>query len=344
MVVAQQAVQVKAHVAEWKKKEVQELTDLLTKSKVIAVVNISGIPSGSLQEMRKKLRATATMKSGKINLFHLALKEAGANKEGLNQLDELVQGQVCLVTTDANPFKLFRQMEATKQKVAAKGGEKAPDDIWIRKGETPFKPGPVVGELQKSGIPAAIDQGKVVIKSDKLLVKRGDEISRDLALAMAKLEIFPIEIGLDLRAAFEDGLIYKPDVLRVSEDEMRMNFINAIRGASEIAMRGGWVTKFTIEPMLVRAQKGVIAVAGAGKLAVPDDLKDAFAKVYLQMVAFAKLAKGEKLTPEEEAAIGGMAAAAPAAGAPAEAKAEEKKEEKVSEEEAAAGLGALFGE
>ncbi len=38
------------------------------------------------------------------------------------------------------------------------------------------------------------------------------------------------------------------------------------------------------------------------------------------------------------------AAAAPAAGAPAEAKKEEKPEEKgVSEEEAAAGLGALFG-
>ncbi len=47
-------------------------------------------------------------------------------------------------------------------------------------------------------------------------------------------------------------------------------------------------------------------------------------------------------------AIAAPAAAAPAAGAPAgAAKAEEKKEEKkepeVSEEEAAAGLGALFG-
>lgn len=39
-----------------------------------------------------------------------------------------------------------------------------------------------------------------------------------------------------------------------------------------------------------------------------------------------------------------VAAAAPAAGAPAAAKKEEKPEEKgVSEEEAAAGLGALFG-
>jgi large subunit ribosomal protein L12 len=44
-----------------------------------------------------------------------------------------------------------------------------------------------------------------------------------------------------------------------------------------------------------------------------------------------------------KAAIAPVAAAAPAAGAPAAEKKEEKEEKKVSEEEAAAGLGALFG-
>jgi large subunit ribosomal protein L12 len=44
-----------------------------------------------------------------------------------------------------------------------------------------------------------------------------------------------------------------------------------------------------------------------------------------------------------KAAFAAPAAAAPAAGAPAAAKEEKKKEPEVSEEEAAAGLGALFG-
>lgn len=46
----------------------------------------------------------------------------------------------------------------------------------------------------------------------------------------------------------------------------------------------------------------------------------------------------------EKAAVAAPVAAAPAAaGAPAEAKKEEKKDEGPSEEQAAAGLGALFG-
>ena len=69
-----------------------------------------------------------------------------------------------------------------------------------------FKPGPVVGEFQKAGLPAAIEKGKVVIKSDKVLVKSGGQITRDQAQALTKLEIYPMTVGLDLRAAYEEGL------------------------------------------------------------------------------------------------------------------------------------------
>jgi large subunit ribosomal protein L12 len=45
----------------------------------------------------------------------------------------------------------------------------------------------------------------------------------------------------------------------------------------------------------------------------------------------------------EKAAVSAAPAAAPAAAAPAEAKEEQKEEEGKTEEEAAAGLGSLFG-
>src|SRR5207245_1547002 len=86
-----------------------------------------------------------------------------------------------------------------------RGGEIAPEDLWVRGGETPFKPGPVVGELQKAGIPAAIERGKVVIRQDKLMVKAGARIPRDVAQQLARLEIFPLVVGLDLRGAQEQG-------------------------------------------------------------------------------------------------------------------------------------------
>ncbi len=76
-----------------------------------------------------------------------------------------------------------------------------------------------MGELQKAGLPAAIEQGKVVIKKDKVLVKKGDKIPRDVALVLAKLEVFPITVGLDLHAAYDDGMVFKKDVLAVDDKE-----------------------------------------------------------------------------------------------------------------------------
>ena len=40
-----------AHVAEWKKEEVKELTDLINKYDVVGLVDLENIPAKQLQEM-----------------------------------------------------------------------------------------------------------------------------------------------------------------------------------------------------------------------------------------------------------------------------------------------------
>ena len=44
-----------AHVAEWKKEEVNELKSLIDKYDVIGIVDLLNIPAKQLQEMRKSL-------------------------------------------------------------------------------------------------------------------------------------------------------------------------------------------------------------------------------------------------------------------------------------------------
>src|SRR4030042_545894 len=140
-----------AHVAEWKFNEVKQIADLITKNKVIGIVEVGGIPAPQMQQMRKSLNGVATIRSAK-KLSH---------------------------------------------------------DIEIKAGDTPFKPGPIVGELQKAGIPAAIQEGKVIIKTDKVLVPAGEKIKPDIAQILTRLEIFPIDIGIGVNGVFEDGTVYK---------------------------------------------------------------------------------------------------------------------------------------
>jgi len=246
-----------------------------------------------------------------------------------------------------NPFKLFKQLDATKTKMPARGGESSPEDIEVKAGDTPFKPGPIVGELQKAGIPAAIEQGKVVIKKDKLLVKKGDKITREVALALAKLEIFPITVGLDLHAAFEDGMVYKKDVLAVDDAVYLGRLQQAASGALNLSVFIGFPTALSIRPMLAKAHMNALNLAVNAQVANEETIKVMLSKANAQMLSLASKVSNEGLDEELKT----MLSAAPKPQEPkdggdegkTEDKKEEKKEEKVSEEEAAAGLGALFG-
>src|SRR5512136_3081873 len=250
-----------AHVASWKKEAVANLAKRISKSKVVGIIDVHGVPAPAFQTMRTNLRGKADVVMLKNTLLKIALQEAGKQKKGLDKLAEAVDGQCAVVTSNLNPFKLFKQLDSTKTKMPAKGGEVAPDDIEIKAGETPFKPGPVVGELQKAGLPAAIEQGKVVIKKDKVLVKKGDKIPRDAALVLSKLEIYPITVGLNLSAAFEEGMIYHKDVLVVDDVKVMGQVRQAASGAFNLSIFIGFPTTTTIKPMVALAHMRALNLA-----------------------------------------------------------------------------------
>src|SRR5207245_10973186 len=139
-----------------------------------------------------KLSGRDTITVAKNNLLRLSLQQASEKKPELVKLSDTIEGQTAVVTADINPFRLFKELEATKTRAPARGGEIAPEDLWVRAGETPFKPGPVVGELQKAGVPAAIERGKGVSKQDKPVVKAGRRMPRDVAHQLGRLERLPL--------------------------------------------------------------------------------------------------------------------------------------------------------
>lgn len=290
---AQLAKTRKAHVSPAKKAEVASIVKMLTEAEVIALGNIQGIPSNAMIQMRRTLRGEATLKVTKNTLLHIALKEAGTQKKGLAELAEKIDGPTVVITTKMNPFRLYKKFADSKQKAPARGGETAPEDIWVYKGETSFKPGPVVGELQRSGIPAAIDEGKVVIKQDKLLVKKGAAIPQNIAQGLTRLEIFPLTIGLNVQAVYEKGMIYGPDVLGIDEAKSRSQLELAIRSAINLSVNAGYPTKQTIEIMLQKAHREAVSLAVEAAFPEGQATELILGKANAQALAVAK-----KLTKE----------------------------------------------
>jgi large subunit ribosomal protein L10 len=274
-----------AHVADWKKEEVKELTNLLTKNRVVGIIEVGGIPAPQMQQMRKSLHGAATVRSAKNNLLIRALDEAEKEAKGVSGLKDHVKGQSAIIATEMNPFKLFSKIKESRTMAPAKGGETATHDIEVKEGDTPFKPGPIVGELQKVGIPAAILEGKVVVKSNKVVVPQGERIPAEVAQMLTRLEIFPIEIGMTLNGVFEDGSIFSPDVLDINIDEFLGQMRQASNDAFNLAITAGWVTKETIQPLLMKAHHNAFTIALEMGIVNKETIKHLISKANTQMLA-----------------------------------------------------------
>ena len=280
-----------AHVAKWKYKEVEELTNILTKNPVIGIVEIGGIPAPQIQKMRKNFHNIAEIKSSKNSLILRAFDEAEKNVKGISNLKEYVTGQSAILATNINPFKIFNKIKNTRTNAPAKGGETASADIEVKAGATSFKPGPIVGELQKVGIPAAIQEGKVVIKKDKVLVPKGEKIPKDVAQMLTRLEIFPIEIGMTINGIFEEGNILKADILDIDLDQFLINIQKASSNAFNLAIETSWVNKLTVKTLLNKAYQNAFNLAIDRGIINEITIKHLISKAHSSMISLASKSK-----------------------------------------------------
>jgi len=315
-----------AHIPEWKVKDVEELVEMIKKSRVVGIVGVREIPADNLQQMRGSLRGNVEIRMVRNTIARRALESSVPE---IRQLADFIEDQTALLFSNDNPFKLNALLEKGKQPMPIKAGARAPKDIVIEAGVTSFSPGPMVGKLQAAGIPAAIKSGKVVINQNITLAKEGEVVSAKTADILKTMEIFPRNVGLELRAAYEGGLIFKVKDLSIDVEAQISELSVASAKAFSFAVKIGYATPQTVGPMLQKAQTEARALVLDAGIPVPGMMEMLLAKAAANAKALERLASGE--------------AAVTAAPAAAPVKAEEEKEEKKDEEDTAAGMGALFG-
>ncbi|MEA1924399.1 MAG: 50S ribosomal protein L10 [Candidatus Altiarchaeota archaeon] len=269
-------------VATWKPEKVKELEKEIKNSTVVGLVNIEGMPSSQFQKIRDKLVDKAEITVTKNKIIERALEKAGKK-----DLAGYIDGPTGLILTKLNPFKLNKILEENKGTAPAKKGDKAPYDIIAPKGETPLPAGPVIGELQQAGVKARIDAGKIRIMEDSLIVKNGELISEQAATVMNRLDIKPMEIGLKLRAACEDGTTYTRDILHIDEQETLENLKTTYMKAFNLSMNAGIINKAMITPMLLKAHTEALNLAINQEILNKETIKQLLSKANMEMLALA---------------------------------------------------------
>ncbi len=161
-----------------------------------------------------------------------------------------MDGSNVYLFTDLNPFKLALLLERGKVKTTAKSGDIAAMDVVVPAGNTAQPPGPIISQLNAVGLPTRIESGSVWVSKDTLVVRKGEAINERLAGVLSKLGIKAVELGISMRAVYDNGLMITGDQLKVDIDATRKTVEQNNQEAFALAMSIGYPTKDTIKPLL----------------------------------------------------------------------------------------------
>ncbi len=264
-------------VSDTKKKLVQSLIDDVKSYSIIGVIDMRSLPAQQLQDMRAMLRAkNVKIKMARKKLIRMALKES--KNKNVEALIEKIKGMPALLFTNDNPFTLYATIQKNKSEAPAKAGQEAPSDIVVPAGPTNFAPGPIISELASVGIKTKVDGGKLVMLADTTVAKEGDVITAKLAETLKRLDIKPMEVGLNLVAVWEKGLVFNAKDLHIDTAEYEANLAQAATWAMNLAMDIAYPTEDTTQLLLQKAFRDAKTTAIEASFVIPETREELLAK------------------------------------------------------------------
>jgi large subunit ribosomal protein L10 len=277
----------RTEISDSKKKSVLDLKATIDQYPVVAIINLENLPARQLQKMKTKLRKDLEIKVAKKSIIEHAL--ALSNKKNITKLVNYLEGSPALLLSKENPFRIYKLLKQSKSSAAIKAGQVTPKDLTIPAGPTPFAPGPIIGELGMLKIKAGIEAGKVVIKEDAHVAKKGDTVNDKLASLLMRLGVEPMEIGLNLVAAYENGDVLVGDVLDIDEKAFMIKIQSAAREALNLAVDVAYPTKDTIILLIQKSSRDSKAIAVERDILADEVVGQILAKATAQAEAVSNI-------------------------------------------------------
>ncbi len=264
--------------------EVKEIANFLSKYKVLGIASLEKVRAAQLQQLRKKLENSANFRVFKNSLIKRAVSEV-KDKPGLEKLEEYLSGPNIFLFTNLNPFKLALLLEKSRVTAKARAGDVASFDVNVSAGNTGLPPGPIISQFTAVGLRTRIEAGSVWVSRDSMVAKEGDVISAQLASLLSKLGIKPVEVGLRLRVAYDDGLILTEEELKLDLDEYRRNVKEAHNYAFNLSIKAAYPLPENIKLLFRLGQQEAHSLALNASIITPDTITDLLWKAHIEMIS-----------------------------------------------------------
>lgn len=308
--------------ATWKSNYFMKIIQLLDDFPRCFIVGADNVGSKQMQTIRMSLRGKAVVLMGKNTMMRKAIRGHLENNPALEKLLPHIRGNVGFVFTKEDLAEVRDMLLANKVPAAARAGGIAPCDVTVPAQNTGLGP-EKTSFFQALGITTKISRGTIEILSDVSLIKTGDKVGASEATLLNMLNISPFSFGLVIQQVYDNGSVYSPEVLDITEASLHAKFLEGVRNVASVCLEIGYPTLASIPHSIINGYKRVLAVAVETEYSFPlADKVKAFLADPSAFVAAAPVA----------------VAAAASAAAPAAAKEEVKEESEESDDDMGFGL------
>jgi len=309
---------VKEDRSTWKSNYFLRVEQLFEKYNRLFVVHADNVGSKQMQETRIALRGKAEILMGKNTMMRKAIRGQIPKNPNLEKLLPQVVGNIGFVFTSEDLTEIRDILLSNKKEAPAKAGAIAPLDVFVPPGNTGQGP-EKTSFFQALAIPTKIAKGTIEILSEIHLIKVDEKVGASEAALLQMLKIRPFHYGLVVNAVYDDGSIFSPAVLDITNDDILKTFCSGISNIAAVSLAIGYPTAASVPHSIINAFKNVASVCLEADIDIPQI---AMIKEYLA-------------DPSKFAAV----AASNAPAAATEEKKEEAKKEESEESDDDMGFG-----
>jgi len=309
----------------------ERLNKLLDTYSKVYFVLVDNVTSQQMHDVRRGLRGRGEVLMGKNTLQKKVITNRAA-AEGASTTDKtiaekfvkenLIQGNCGLIFTNDSVDVITDIIAKHRIQAPARVGAISPVEVTIPAGNTGLEP-TMTSFFQALNIATKIQKGTVEIVADKKVLSVGDKVDNSTAALLTKLKINPFYYGLQLKAVWDDGVVFATEDLDFTESKIEDVFSSAIGNMTALSLGAG------------------IPTAASFPHLVTDAFKNLLAATLVTDYEFTEFGAKDLKKAIKEGKVGGSAAPAKAAAAPAKAAAAAPPP-KEEEEEEDLGMGMLF--
>lgn len=233
------------------------------------LVDVDNVGSNQLHQIRIALRGKAVIYCGKNTQMRRVIREMEKTNPMLERVRNVLKLNLAIVFTNGNLSEIRDVIVNNKVAAPARAGQVAQCNVIVPAGNTGMEP-TMTSFLQALNIPSKITKGSIEILSPVDLIMQGERVEASQAALLEKLDIRPFSYGLVVRHVYDDGAMYDPAVLDITEEVILASFAAGIKNIAAIGIETDSPSVASVPYSIVLAFKNLIAISAETEYTFPE--------------------------------------------------------------------------